>query len=293
MPVSSRSAVERLGGDQRDALAGLRRGRPVVLALDAVAGLGADARRPERGARRGRRLMAICSTMLRSRSQRTGQRPAARGVDERAEQRELRRRRRSASRRATARRAGTGGSRSSIASIVPSGAHAVATRPSPSASHRLVVEGVDLRRAGRRAARAARERAAIRTACTGWRGELGLAVALEVLVQRAAAGDVERLRAAADPEQRHPGGVGGARQLELEAVERGLGRAELPRGRGRRRRRGRGRGRRTGRRRRGASSSVASPLARAAAARRARRRPARSRACRSGPSAISCCGGSP
>ena len=54
-----------------------------------------------------------------------------------------------------------------------------------------------------------------------------LAVALDVLVQRAAARDVERLRAAADAEQRHPHGVGGARQLELEAVELRLGRAEL------------------------------------------------------------------
>ena len=60
----------------------------------------------------------------------------------------------------------------------------------------------------------------------GLGGELGLAVVLDVLVQRAAARDVERLGAAADAEQRQPGGVGGAGELELEAVERGLGRAE-------------------------------------------------------------------
>ena len=56
---------------------------------------------------------------------------------------------------------------------------------------------------------------------------LGLAMAGQVLVQRPAAGDVERLGAAADAEQRQPAGVGGARQLELEGVEPGLGRAEL------------------------------------------------------------------
>ena len=55
----------------------------------------------------------------------------------------------------------------------------------------------------------------------GLGGELGLAVAVDVLVQRAAARDVERLRAAADAEQRHPHGVGGAGERELEAVERG------------------------------------------------------------------------
>ena len=38
----------------------------------------------------------------------------------------------------------------------------------------------------------------------GLGGELGLAVALDVLVQRAAARDVERLGAAADAEQRQP-----------------------------------------------------------------------------------------
>ena len=116
--------------------------------------------------------------------------------------------------------------RSSIASIVPSGAHAVATQVLAELVDRLVVEGVDLRRAGLEHARHARARGDPH-GVRGLGGELGLAVALDVLVQRAAAGDVERLRAAADAEQRHPHGVGGARQLELEAVELRLGRAEL------------------------------------------------------------------
>jgi sulfate-transporting ATPase len=60
----------------------------------------------------------------------------------------------------------------------------------------------------------------------GLRGELGLAVALEVLVQRAAQRDVDGLGAAADAEHRHPHLVDRARELQLEAVERRLGRAE-------------------------------------------------------------------
>ena len=59
------------------------------------------------------------------------------------------------------------------------------------------------------------------------RAGLGLAVAGQVLVQRAAAGDVERLRAAADAEHRHPALGRRARERELEGVERGLGRPEL------------------------------------------------------------------
>ena len=76
----------------------------------------------------------------------------------------------------------------------------------------------------RRARGASRAR---RARCAGGGGGLGLAVAGQVLVQRAAAGDVERLGAAADAEDRQPARVGGARQLELEGVEPRLGRPEL------------------------------------------------------------------
>ena len=70
----------------------------------------------------------------------------------------------------------------------------------------------------------------------------------QVLVQRPAAGDVERLRAAADAEDRQPSGVGDPRHLELEQVQRRLHRPEVGRRRRRRRRSGRGPGRPTGRR---------------------------------------------
>ena len=53
-------------------------------------------------------------------------------------------------------------------------------------------------------------------------GEVG-----EVLVQRPAARDVERLAAAADPEDRHAPLVGDLGQRELEGVEVGLGGAEV------------------------------------------------------------------
>ena len=56
---------------------------------------------------------------------------------------------------------------------------------------------------------------------------LALAVAREVLVQRPAAGDVERLAAAADAQQRHPALERRARERELEGVERRLGRPQL------------------------------------------------------------------
>ncbi len=54
----------------------------------------------------------------------------------------------------------------------------------------------------------------------------------QVLVQRAAAGDVERLRAAADAEDRQPSGVGTAGDLELEDVQPRLDRPEIGRRRG-------------------------------------------------------------
>ena len=54
----------------------------------------------------------------------------------------------------------------------------------------------------------------------------GLAMVVDVLVQRPAAGDVHRLQAAADAEQRHPARVGGARERELGGVDDAVGRAE-------------------------------------------------------------------
>ena len=57
---------------------------------------------------------------------------------------------------------------------------------------------------------------------------LDLAVEVrQVLVQRPPEGHVEHLHAAADAEHGHPQPDGGARQLELEAVELRLGRAQL------------------------------------------------------------------
>ena len=106
----------------------------------------------------------------------------------------------------------------------------------------------------------------------------------QVLVQRPAAGDVERLAAAADAEHREPARVGLARDRDLERVERGLDRPELA-GAARRRRPA---GSRSGPPDRqtpaSRSTSGAIALARpAAAARPAARRPldrARVRRCR-------------
>ena len=99
-------------------------------------------------------------------------------------------------------------------------------QPLAEAVRRLVVEGVDV---GLGHAHHAREpRAGLDPHGVGGdAARLGLAVALEVLVQRAAAGDVERLHAAADPEHRHPARVGELGERELVAVERRLGGAEL------------------------------------------------------------------
>ena len=216
--------LERLGGDQREALAGLGRRRPVVLALEAVARLGAHARhrRGQRVAAR-RRWRSARRLLLTQPAYRAPPRPLAASTSARNSASCPGSSSSVSACHCTASRNGWRGS--SIPSIVPSGAHAVATRPSPSVStawwwKELTSAACPPSR------RAARERAAIRTECVGRRGELGLAVAVDVLVQRAAAGDVERLGAAADAEQRHPRGVGGARELELEAVERRLGRAE-------------------------------------------------------------------
>ncbi len=102
----------------------------------------------------------------------------------------------------------------------------------------------------------------------------------QVLVQRAAAGDVERLEAAADAEDGEPEPVGLLRDAELELVERRLRRAEVRVGLRRRSRRARGRGRRRGRCPRAARRAARPGRAPAAGARPAGRRRARPRACR-------------
>ena len=149
----------------------------------------------------------------------------------------------------------------------------------------LVVERVDLERRSAPTISASREPGSIRTACVGIRPGRGLAVldgavgdVRQMLVQRAAARDVERLAAAADAEDRDAERVGLAGDRELEGVERRLDRTRGW-GRGRRRRRpGRGRARRTGRRRRAGRRAGRRRRSPAAAARPAGRRPARPRA---------------
>ena len=122
---------------------------------------------------------------------------------------------------------------SSIASTTPSGDHATARRPLPQRSAawwwneltwasitpitRASREfGVDPHPVGRHAP--ARRLAVLDRPV----GEVA-----EVLVQRAAARDVERLAAAADPQHRHPARVGELGERELVGVEVGLGRPEL------------------------------------------------------------------
>ena len=188
---------------------------------------------------------------------------------------------------------------SSMPSTVPSGAHATARRPAPSRStawwwneftHASSVPRIDASREPRVDVHVVRLLPpgcglAVVDGVVGDRGQ--------VLVQRAAARDVERLRAAADAEDRQPGGVGDPRDLELEQVERAA-----PSGRGRatgrrRTRSGRGPGRRTGTRRSAAPAATARRR-RAAAAGRSGSAPARASARTYGmPRAISCWGGSP
>ncbi len=125
---------------------------------------------------------------------------------------------------------------SSTASIVPSPAQAVATRSRAQPVDRLVVERVDVGRLGadRRRQQAAgldRDRwerlAAGRLLAMRHRLLVARLVVGQVLDQRPAADDVERLRAPADRQHRDPRAVGGARDRQLEAVEVGLGRAEM------------------------------------------------------------------
>ena len=114
----------------------------------------------------------------------------------------------------------------SIPSIVPSGARATTRRPSPSWSTawwwKELTASVRVR-----TMRCRRERASISTSCVGLGRRLGLAVARDVLVQRPAAGDVERLRAAADREDRQAALQAHADEAQLERVQARLGRAEL------------------------------------------------------------------
>ena len=120
----------------------------------------------------------------------------------------------------------------SMASITPSGAHAVARSPSPSrwtawwwkelTSLRLAPEDALQARAGGDDDRVGRDPARLLLAVR----DLDADGVGDVLEERAAARDVEQLLAAADRQDRHPARVGAAQQLELEGVEVGLGRAE-------------------------------------------------------------------
>ena len=74
---------------------------------------------------------------------------------------------------------------------------------------------------------ASSESGATATRCVGVPASSVWRWPVDVLVQRPAARDVERLRAAADAEHRQAGGVGGAGDGELEGVVLGVGRAEL------------------------------------------------------------------
>ena len=91
-----------------------------------------------------------------------------------------------------------------------------------------------------------------------WRWAISVEMLGQVLVQGAAADDVERLGAAADRQDRHLAGVGAPRDRELEAVEVGLGRAQFGVRLGAVVRPGRGRGRRRGRCRRGGRAAARS-----------------------------------
>ena len=100
--------------------------------------------------------------------------------------------------------------------------------------HGLVVERVDVDPAAPRISAPTSLPGSISTSWVGCVARPPLAVARsapvcvgEVLVQRAAAGDVESLGAAADRQDRHPARVGRAGDRQLEAVEVGLGRPEL------------------------------------------------------------------
>ena len=198
--------------------------------------------------------------------------PATSGANERLEQRRVAR---PASRRATARRRTKPAA--SIASIVPSaraGDDATGPRRARSTAwwwKELTAIARVAEHAGQ--ARARRDldlvrRAAVASSVWRWPGD--------VLVQRAAAGDVERLGAAAD--RRGSACRARARRGRARArTRRGWARSgRAPRGASaRRRRRGRGPGRRTGRCRRGGREQRPRSVAAAAAARPASRRPRR------------------
>ena len=90
----------------------------------------------------------------------------------------------------------------------------------------LVVEGVDLERPR---ARDAREQRAGDDAdrVPGLGGGRRLAMVVDVLVQRAAARDVQGLEAAADAEQRQPARVGPAHERDLGRVDDAVGRPQV------------------------------------------------------------------
>ena len=68
------------------------------------------------------------------------------------------------------------------------------------------------------------------TSCVGADGIVAPLRVLDVLVQRAAQGDVEQLLAAADAEHREAPGARGGEHLELELIQLGHDRLESPPG---------------------------------------------------------------
>ena len=126
----------------------------------------------------------------------------------------------------------------SMPSITPSGAVAVATSPSPSRADRLMVPAVDPARARRvhGAAerlvqpRSARDADVVRHAVlrdVDAVRQLRRHRRRDVLHERAAGGDVEDLRAAADRQERQVRVHRAAREIDLELVAPGLGVVDL------------------------------------------------------------------
>ena len=164
------------------------------------------------------RVMPVVAAVLSGcsvRSAASRRHPLSRGGDERVEQRPRTRRSARNSPGATARRCRSARRATRSPSITPSGAVAVATSPRPSRADRLVVTAVDAARARRVdgaperlvQARAGRDRARrARRASFGCvdavRAARSSTARRDVLDERAAGGDVQHLRAAADREER-------------------------------------------------------------------------------------------
>ena len=116
---------------------------------------------------------------------------------------------------------------------VPSGDQATARSPAPSRStawwwNELTASAVAPSAAARREPGSTRTSCVVTQPGSVWRcSTVSPTTSGRCWMQAPAARDVERLAAAADAEDRQPGGVGAAGDLELEHVEVGLDRAEV------------------------------------------------------------------